>query len=302
MQLSIQRIFSTIIFIFIVVCGVQQHLLADTADVDMVIYSYDRPLQLYALLESINTYMTGIGCCSVIYRASDNEYAQAYEQVKTTFSAVQFLKQGAHPRQDFKPLTMRAAFDSPHDYIIFAVDDNIVTDYVNLNECVHLLDQTEAYGFYLRLGKNLNYCYTINCPQRVPQLTSVVDDVYCWRLGTGHCDWGYPNTVDMTVYRKDEIRNVFTHLDYYSPNVLEGSWASTAGTIMQRKGLCFGHTKIVNLPLNRVQNDYCNRSMNVSPQELLDIFNRGMKIDIIPLFKFDNPSAHMEYTLTFVPR
>ncbi len=37
-----------------------------------------------------------------------------------------------------------------------------------------------------------------------------------------------------------------------------------------------------------------------SPSELLDIFNKGLRIDIEALFKIPNRSAHMEYNFNFV--
>ena len=43
-------------------------------NVDIIIFSYDRPLQLYAFLESIDQYCVGVGKCFVLYRASDKDY------------------------------------------------------------------------------------------------------------------------------------------------------------------------------------------------------------------------------------
>jgi hypothetical protein len=257
---------------------------------------------LYALLESANKHVTGVGEVHVIYRASDAAYDAGYKEVKKDFPAISYHQQGAQPRQDFKPLTLRATFGSPHAYVVFAVDDIIVKDDINLCECAALLEETGAYGFYLRLGTNLDYCYSLNCAQHVPPLTKILDDVWAWRIATGQADWGYPNSVDMTVVRKREIKPIFERMQYHHPNTLEAAWAGTAGLVMQRNGLCYTESKIVNLPLNRVQDEYKNRCMDVSAAELLDVFNNGLKIDIDKLFRIKNKSAHMEYALTFVVR
>jgi hypothetical protein len=72
---------------------------------------------------------------------------------------------------------------------------------------------------------------------------------------------------------------------------------------MHKTGLCYEQTKIVNIPLNRVQTDWNNRHMNsYTTAQLLDIFNSGMKIDIKPLFHVVNRAAHMEYIPTFITR
>jgi len=273
---------------------------ADVAD--MVIFSYDRPLQLYALLESVEKYMHGVGETVVIYRASGDQYKDAYVLVGNCFPRVRLVMQGENPREDFKPLTIDAVFNTPSRYVIFAVDDIVMTDDVDLSKCIMLLENTDAYGFYLRMGGNLNYCYTMNQPQKVPGLSWVTGDVLAWTFSRSELDWAYPNTVDMTVYRKGDIEPFFRNLDYKGPNTLEGNWSCCAGPIMNRHGLCFNNSKMVNLPLNRVQNEWHNRSMEISAPELLKKFEEGFKLDIAPLFQIRNCSAHMEYEPTFIAR
>jgi hypothetical protein len=137
----------------------------DKKTVDIIIFSYNRPMQLYALLESIEWYVTWIGEIIVIYRADNADYGCAYEKVYERFTDVIPYAQGTKPEQDFKALTQHAFFSSPSDYMMFAVDDIIVKDVIDLSECVQLLEETEAFGFYLRLGKNTTFCYPTNAFQ-----------------------------------------------------------------------------------------------------------------------------------------
>lgn len=284
------------------ILGLSTMITAQAEVADMVIFSYDRPLQLYALLESIKKHVTGIGEISVVYRASNADYQRGFEMVHEKFSDAKFFMQGENPAQDFKPLTLQAIFDSPSSYVIFAVDDIVVKDDVDLSYCIELLERTGAYGFYLRMGENLNYCYTMTQPQRVPPLSHVEGDVYSWTFSQGEFDWNYPNTVDMTIYRKNEIEDSLRSLTYRAPNTLEGWWSHHANRVMCRQGLCFKSSKIVNLPLNRVQNEWHNKSMDISPAQLLETFMQGLKLDIQPLFRFNNRAAHMEYEPTFIER
>src|SRR5687768_10696121 len=165
---------------------------------DMVIFSYDRPLQLYALLESLYLYTTDINSIAVVYRTSNDRYEQAFNIVALQFPEVRFLHQQSI--DDFKTLTIAAIEDSYSDYIVFAVDDNIVKDTISFSECIEWLERTNAYGFYLKLGTHLNYCYTENKPQAVPPHNHIYDTIYSWEFDLGEKDWNYPNTVDMTLY------------------------------------------------------------------------------------------------------
>ena len=245
-----------------------------TKKADLVVFSYDRPLQLYAFLESAQKYVTGVGQLSVIYRASGQAFKDGYDVVRADFPHAIFYAQGSNPARDFKPLTLKASFESPSNYILFAVDDIVVKDTVDLEQCINALEKHEAYAFFLRLGMNLNYCYPENRFQPVPRLKREEQDIYSWRFSESILDWRYPLTVDMTLYRKKDIEGDLRVISYSTPNWLEGTWTCKIGRVVHNRGLCFGKSKIVNTPLNRVQTSRPgNRAMDISPQELLAQFS-----------------------------
>ena len=272
-------------------------------NVDLIVFSFDRPLQLYALLESTQTHIKGTQEIHVIFRASDKQFEEGYEIVKKAFEKVIFHKQGNNFRSDFKLLTLKATFDSPSRYVLFAVDDIVVKDVIDISECANALEKHNAYGFYLRLGKNLTQCYSMGREQRCPLLKQENDNIFSWQFNQGQLDWGYPHTVDMTVYRKKEIEGDLRVLSYHTPNILEDMWMRYARKIMGKRGLCYASSKIVNMPLNRVQDEYKNRAMSeYSSRDLLNKFLSGQKMDIGPLKCVDNKAAHMEYSPTFITR
>ncbi len=275
-----------------------------TQKADLVIFSFNRPLQLYALLESIEKYCRGIGETHVIYRASDDTFDRGYSLVKQDFNTIKYHKQGENPQQDFKPLTLHAAFESPSAYVIFAVDDIVVKEKVNVTECICALEKCNAYGFYLRNGTNLTNCYPYGgAAQPLPPLQQEEQAIFSWRFNEGTLDWMYPHTVDMAVYRKKDIETDLRIYSYYSPNKLEDIWNLHARAIITRKGLCYQTSKIVNMPLNRVQNDYRNRAMQEwTAHGLLQEFLAGKKMDIAPLYCVHNTAGHMEYSPTFINR
>lgn len=275
-------------------------------NVDLIVFSYDRPTQLYSCIESIKLYMTkGLGEVFVIYRVSGNKFEKAYKEVQKDFPFVKMFKQDSvDPKEDFKPLLLNVFLKkSKSKYIAFVVDDIIVKDAVDLTFCANSLEKNNAYGFYLRLGKNTTENYTIPFKNpRLPDFKKCENGVISWKFkdGTGG-DWSYPNTVDMTVYRKADIAVPFKELDYHSPNTLEGSWAKKVNK--EWIGLCFEKSRIVNIPLNIVQQDCNNLHMDgYSADKMLDIFNGGYKIDISKLHKIENKAPHMPYDPTFILR
>ena len=267
---------------------------------DLIIFSYNRPLQLYALLESTENYITHLGSIQIIYRAGDKDFAVAYQKVALRFPSAQFYLQSETPYQDFRPMTIQALNRGSTNYVLFAVDDNIVKDFVNLDTCILALEKTGAYGFYLRLGKNLSYCYPCEKNQPIPPLQPINPDIFSWQFNHASMDWGYPHTVDMTIYRKSDVLRILQAIPFTYPNTLECAWSGQAHKIITRTGLCYNKSQIVNIPANRIQQGFHSKSMDIDPRYLLQIFNKRKKIDIKPLHKIDNKSAHMTYNFGYI--
>lgn len=267
---------------------------------DLVITSYNRPLQLYALLESIQKYITNLGEVHIIYRA-DAEFESGYEIIKKEFPTYIFKKQCSEPQKDFKPLIMDAVFKSQNDYIMFAVDDIIIKDFIDISQCINALQIHNAYGFYLRLGKNITQCYVLNIPTPVPDNSHLTHDIFSFKFSDGKGDWAYPNTVDMTIYKKSDIKNDLEKIPhFYNPTYLEGWWATFAD--LNKTGLFFEESKIVNIPLNIVTRDANNKNMAIPVIDLLNSFNAGLKININIFQRINNKSPHMEYKPEFIKR
>ncbi|HJZ23054.1 MAG TPA: glycosyltransferase family A protein, partial [Candidatus Babeliales bacterium] len=131
--------------------------------VSLIIFSYNRPLQLYALLESIQKYMKGLESIAVLYRADSDRFAAAYDKVKSTFAtlsdAMTWQRQ-QNPPHDFKELLLSLLDAQTSPYLMFAVDDNILKDAVDLHICMKYMQCTKAYGFFLRLGEHITHCYS----------------------------------------------------------------------------------------------------------------------------------------------
>lgn len=263
-------------------------------------YSKDRPQQLYAFLESSYRFLRGDYEITIVCATSKEDYKKGYHVVEKSFPQATFLYQRV--ASELKPLTLKVLFESKGDYCMLAVDDIIVKNYVDLNECVSLLEQTNAFGFYLRLGKNITECYSMNTVSGLPPLKMVKPGIFTWQFSSGKGEWRYIGTFDMTLYRKKDLWQPMTQLEYSVPNACEAAWQNF--TNPRRFGLCFEQSKIVNIPMNLVQS-YAkgNRNMGIyRPEDLLKRFMNCYKIDILPIGKIRNTAPHMEYKPRFIKR
>lgn len=268
---------------------------------DLIIFSYHRPMQLYAVLESVQKYFSHLNQIYVLYRTDNAEYEAGYQEIQASFSQVQFVKQGSNPRADFKPLLLQCFFGSPSEYILFGVDDDIVKDYVDIDECIHAMEASDSYGFYLRLGSNIARQYGQDVTLRVPPCVEVQKDIFKFQFKDGIGDWRYPHNVDMTIFKKAEIEHFFRNASYSSPNTLESAWSGVAD--IYKYGLFFKNSKMFTLPLNIVQQDWvCSHENSFTAAELLEQWKRRFKMDVDQFYHVNNDCAFMGYIPTFVKR
>ena len=268
---------------------------------DIMVFSYNRPMQLYACLESMEKYIHGVRSIQVIYRESQ-DYNSGYEEVKKAFPQIQFFKQSQEPKKDFKPLVMEGVFGNRGqgaDYILFAVDDIIITDKIDLQKDIIKLQETGAYGCFYRLGTHLNYCFMTDQPQKVPPLLEVGEGLLAWQFNKGEWDWNYPNALDLVLYKKESIRQDLEKVKFTYPNDFEGGWCKLADAT--KFGICYEKAKMVNIPMNAISKNP-RAAYSFTIEALNEMFLEGLKIDIDPLYQTVYRSAHEDVRPQFVMR
>ncbi len=272
---------------------------------DLLVFSYDRPLQLYAFLESCQKHVKGIKEIFVLYRSSKERFEKGYALVQKNFPNVSYVRQSNLPHLDFHPLVQKILFEkSQSPYLFFSVDDILVKDAFDVKEAIYHLEKTKAYSFSFRLGENITYCYMGGFFASVPYHLSLEETIMAWQVNSARGDWTYPNSLDMTLYRKEDIKQTLSSLFFKNPNQMEWNWHTAKNIKKARKewiGLSYSFSKAVNLPLNLV-NISENKNMNLfTTEELLEKFEKGFSMDIDSLYQIENNSVHMEYVPHFVP-
>jgi hypothetical protein len=273
--------------------------------VDLVVFSYNRPMQLYAFLESVERHIFNVGEAHVIFRSDSLSYTIAYDIVQRRFPNVRMYMQ-QDTLDDFKLLLMKTAFISTNrsPYVMFATDDMIITEKVDLAGCAKALKkQKKAWCFSLRLGKNITFCRTFHKTQKAPKMKRVKGGALRWKFShvkeTG--DWDYPNTTATTIYRKRDIRQFFTQAVYENPKKLKEAWAKALPK--RPYALCFDHSKAVHIPINAFNPKLTPVAIGSNVDVLLDMFlHQGQKLDIDVFYKVKNSLPDVNYDPKFCKR
>ena len=261
--------------------------------IDVVIFSKNRPLQLYSLLESMYALTDADGSANVtVIHKYDESYSSALNELCFKFEKVKFMAQS-----DFKKDTLMSLFSSLNRFCVFLVDDIVFKRGISFNDITHLLNNNPSIlTFSLRMGLHLNFCYPTSTIQPIPD-GNITSELFVWDWTKSQGDWNYPVSLDGHVFRKQDILTWSSRITFDNPNQFE-DYLQRSFKVDNTSTHCVCSTEsvIINIPINRVQNEYKNRCEEIDPAKLLDIWNDGKKIDFKMLCNVTNTSAHFPIT------
>lgn len=267
---------------------------------EFIIFSKDRALQLHGLLGSLFHNVNGDYKLNVLYYASSEAHQQAYLEVAEAFKDKANINWIAE--QNFRKDLIDTLEKVKRSEVCFLVDDIIFTRPVNFDA----LDwpQYASGTLSIRLGREITHCYTADKTLKPPTFT-VVDPTnnllrFSWSEST--YDWAYPLSVDGHILPTHEIRIAAQALNYSAPNTFERALQIMRPLYLKRQGYCFAEPRLINIPLNRVQNEIENISGDISPEDLLVKWQEGQTLDFKPLVGIKTNSVHQEITASFCQR
>lgn len=266
-----------------------------------VVFSKDRPMQLYALLKSYAKNVENPVPLVILYNASSNKYEEAYSEVSLLLRDLEytFVRENK-----FKESLVDILDGINQEKIFFLVDDIVFTEKLDMEDFVCVDSHKEIAS--MRLGNNLSFAYTANKMQPLPELehnkNTHQSKKLKWKWSNGCYDWGYPLSVDGNLFITKEVRAMIKIAEFKAPNSLEKSMQWFNSGFLERYGVCYAKSKIINIPFNKVQSENCNIAGEVSSRKLLQLWEQGYELDLEKYYGIINISAHQECPLYVVER
>lgn len=261
---------------------------------DIMIFSSNRPLELYALLESIQRHAQGVNKISVLYEATHAAYAKGYQSIKKKFRDVCFLPYTNNFKESLiQRLFTKTVASSP--YVFFLADGMIIKDQLNLSLAIDLLEKTKSHSFFLSYHQNLKLGeftgHYLGLPPHHPvRGCASPERVFTWQFSEGKEEWATPNSLEMALYRKEDLKKDFLKLPYTDRQTLQSQW-----------NLCADQKKI-GLFYETSKGAYLKGVKQYASHTLLEKFEGGLKIDIDPFFQLTNSSRHLSNEISFTNR
>lgn len=267
-----------------------------------VVFSRDRAFQLHALLESYFEKVTSPVNLIVIYKATNPAYQRAYQEVKESFCKqwpnIEFIEQ----TDDFRSCLLRVISNIQLRSIFFLVDDIIFINHVDLSLYIKINPRDSILS--LRLSPQLRNSYTTGKRQLPPNFlkSRISEELLQFQWFEQGCEWADPWSVDGNMYSTAEIKVLTSISQFKAPNSYEDALKSFGDLAKNRIGYCFSQSKILNLAINRVQNEIQNLSGEITPEYLLEQWNKGLKMDRGMFETYIPLSPHEEHEIRFRSR
>ena len=260
-------------------------------------------MQLHACLTSFHEKITPLITMHVLYHTSSQDHQQSYDELQELHQRfpVQFHRQTNS--NSFRDDLLSLLEDIHESKIIFFVDDIVVTEKIDLNELLQF--DPGKFVPSLRMGLNIKKNYTTNTLQPFPNFANDQGtdlNKIVWRWRDGILDWGYPLSVDGHIFLRQEILSILKLVEFSAPNTLEDALQSFNRLFINRFGIAYTKSKIMNIPCNKVQEENKNFHGNIHQDLLLKKWQDGLAIDLEKVDGYINNSPHEEIDIRFIKR
>lgn len=262
----------------------------DENRVSACIFSKDRPLQLEALLRSMQHHCRGELERYLIWRASNEAFRSAYEEVFSGFSHdnIHFIEES-----DFQKDTIAVLERSPCSSYMFLVDDLMFvrefrTEWLRGLKLFRVVPS-------VRLDERVTYSQPHGCDSPPPRLRSTKHPPwrsFSWTESTE--GWAMPLALDGNVFDRRELLTLLKGIQFRNPNSLEGAMGPYRFWFKYRKGYCLPQRCIQNFALNRVQTENSTFPCGeFSADALLEKWEQGFRLDIEAMAQMKSNSTHI---------
>ncbi len=268
------------------------------ADIQGILFSKDRALQLDATLRSLKLHCRDPYRAHwvVIYKASNPQHTRQYQALSKAHPDVAF-----EAETDFRARVLALAASAR--LVAFLVDDNLFVRAFSWDDAVEGLHRhPDALGVSLRLGLNTQYCYALDQPQPLPPLLPGTTALLKYQWTDAAHDFGYPLEISSSLFRAADLLPVLSALEFANPNSLEAQLAEQKHRFAARQPflLCFTASLTFCNPANRVQDAYANRAGDAHPRSaeaLAALFEQGRRVDVATYAGHVPRGAHEEVAL-----
>jgi|TARA_Y100000389_G_scaffold203394_1_gene251682 hypothetical protein len=267
-----------------------------------IIFSKDRAIQLYTLLETYQKFVKNPVDVYIIYNTSSVAHEESYIELSEMINHLPFNISFIKEKNSFRETLLDVLSQIRTKNLFFLTDDDIFIRNVNLDDLSGINPKIETLSF--RHNPKISYSYTLNANFKPPKFNRYKANAslneFKW-FDSEH-EWSDPWSVNGQIYLTAEIVILSKISNYKYPNSYENALKFYNFLMIDRKGLCYDESIIMNIPMNIVQTEYKNLHGSISAEILLDNWNKGNKLNVDFLESYKLKSTHLYKVIKFKKR
>lgn len=267
-----------------------------------IVFSRNRAIQLYSLLESYQKFVKNPVDINVIYNASSKDHQSSYDELISMMKDLPFNLNLIKEKNSFRETLLDVFSKIKTKKIFFLTDDDIFIHDLNFDDFLQINPQNMIVS--LRHNTQINYSYTADANFKPPKFNVYKENSnlneFKW-FESGY-EWSDPWSVNGQIYLTAEVSVISKISSYKFPNSYENALKFFNFMMIGRKGLCFNESIIMNLPINIVQTEYKNLHGSLTADHLLAYWKKGFKLDIDILKNSKINSTHVNKAVNFKKR
>ncbi len=267
--------------------------------IDSIVFSKDRAMQLYAFLKSYVEMVSGSGTMYVLYKVTDERHAGSYNDLKEIFrdDNIIFIEE-----LDFRKQLIDLCQQSVAITIGLYVDDMVFLKKVNYEKLLNVdtLENVVSLG----RGQDLGYSMVLEKKQILPDFINRPDGLvyFRWDYTTDYNDWTYPIGVGGYFFGRDELLVMLRGVKFKAPNSLENNLQLYKPMFIHRFGVCLNQISCIPVHANLVQTESINPDLGTfSIEDLLHKWEEGLVIDLNKFYGVSGATAQFQ-TYEFIKR
>lgn len=248
--------------------------------IDNIIYSKDRTAQLDLLIRSLKTNFANLNRIYVLFDYSSEEFLSGYDRVFERHPEVIFVKQ---ERNTFSNVIKQVVNEFiSTEYVLPLCDDDFMPIPTDLSEPLKHYDDNVC-GINLRYHPGMCIDYLTQNQYPNPMFHLRNDVCLKWKWRNSPKGWGYPYQAGCQVYKTSQFAYMLNNSEFGLPNSMEGVICGQAPRWGREDMMCLPDQHIINISINRIQNDCNNRAgwnHSHSAADLNKLFLEGREIDM----------------------
>ncbi len=270
---------------------------------EVIIFSYNRPLQLEALLDSLIIRLDKKINLNILFKFDKKNVCKAYRELIEKYSShnnIKFIKENSPFKNAIIDLTKKIKKHHSNINILFFVDDQILFRVINLDSLIKL----SKYSLIstLRIGLNTKWSFNLNKRQSLEDYKyKQYGECILWRPQFKNDEISYVFSFDGSTIPLDLFDKFSKYLIFKGPNSLETSmnYGSLIYKIFKQRISCLKEQSVVNIVISKVQNETINRGKFIDINNLIALFenNWKIKLDYKKIKLFNSP--HIDYGFYF---